>query len=71
MIFDLMPAFIYIAKKYGREELVGKTIKDQAIVDMYHWDIQYLFKKLICNTFWSLSEEEKVVFQQKMLRENV
>jgi hypothetical protein len=32
-------------------------MQDQALVDMYHWDIQYLFKKLICTTFWKLSEQ--------------
>jgi hypothetical protein len=54
-VFDLMPSAIYITRKYNREELMGKNMKDQTFIDMFHWNVQYLFMKLICSSFWKLN----------------
>jgi hypothetical protein len=56
IIFDLMPCFTYITQKYNNNEVMGKTIKDQAIIDMFDWDVQYLFKKLLSSSFWKLTK---------------
>ena len=55
-IFGIMPCMTYLAKKYNQEELMGKTLKDQTTIDMFHWDLQYLFKKLICSPVWKMRE---------------
>lgn len=50
---------------------MGKTVKDQALIDMFDWDIQYLFKKILSSSFWKLSESDKVKLQHKVLNDNV
>ena len=50
---------------------MGKTIKDQAIIDMFDWDIQYLFKKLLSSSFWKLTKDQMIELQHKVLKGNV
>lgn len=34
-----IPMCLYVIDRFSKEELLGKNLKDQAIVDMYLWTI--------------------------------
>ena len=38
-IFEVMPIICFILKKYEHADLLGKTIEDQAHVEMYMWSM--------------------------------
>lgn len=47
MVDDSIPVLNYVLKKYGHQNFLGVSIKDQAIIDMHLWSTETLFRKLI------------------------
>ena len=39
MVTGSIPMCLYVIDRFCKEELLGKNLKDQAIVDMYLWTI--------------------------------
>lgn len=47
MIDESIPVLNYVLKKYGHQNFLGASIKDQTYVDMYLWSMETLFRKVI------------------------
>lgn len=50
---------VYIINRFGTQDLLGKTIKDQGIVDMYIWTIEYMSNVITINCQQKSAEELK------------
>ncbi len=70
MVTDSVPICIYIINRFGNQDLLGKTLRDRAIVDMYIWTIPYMDSVITINC-QQKSEEELKKFKKQQWKANV
>ena len=46
-VYETIPIIEYLLKKHNFQSYLGKTIKDQAHVEMHLWSLSILFKKMV------------------------
>ena len=63
MVNESTPVLSYVLKKYGHQNFLGVSVKDQACVDMHLWSTETLFKKVMA---MSLKYTESVEQQTRM-----
>lgn len=60
----------YIILRFGNAELLGRTLKDQATIEMYFWTIPYMETVISINSV-QMKPEELVIFKEKQWHANV
>lgn len=46
-VTEMLPCVQYIAKKYGPRDFLGRSLEDEAQIDMFLWQVDSIFRELI------------------------
>lgn len=61
---DSVPMCTYIINRFGNPELLGRTPRDRAIIEMYFWTIPYMETVISINSV-QMNPEELKKFKEK------
>ena len=70
VVTDSVPICTYIINRFGPGELLGRNLRDRAIIQMYMWTIPYM-ENVISINCQQKSEEELRLFKLQQWRANV
>jgi glutathione S-transferase len=59
IVTESVPMCVYVINRFGTPDLLGKTLRDQGIVDMYIWTIEYMGNVITINCQQKSAEELK------------
>lgn len=60
----------YIVNRFGSPDLLGRTLRDRAIVEMYFWTIPYMETVISINSV-QMKPEELIIFKEKQWKAHV
>lgn len=60
----------YIILRFGNAELLGRSLRDQAIIEMYFWTIPYMETVISINSV-QMKPEELAAFKEKQWHASV